>query len=147
MGREACHVQDFPANREEPAPCVVPASLGYNHALRYLWPSLVRDRSEELPYQVWSARVRVAELQRDYNEALCKELEPLVEPARQAADDHKRDALDPAEAEQNRLREEAGRTSMEANSAFQQRRDAEHALERLLYAGPDDPLRPERAAG
>lgn len=107
----------------------------------------VRDRSEELPYLIWSARVREAELRRDYNEVLHQELEPQVEPARQAAVDHKRDVLDPAEAEQKRLVEEASRASMEANSAFHQKRDAEHALERLLYTGPEDPLRPEPAAG
>jgi vacuolar-type H+-ATPase subunit H len=107
----------------------------------------VRDRSEELPYLVWSARVREAELRRDYNEALERELEPQVEPARQAALDHKRDVLDPAEAENKRLHEEASRASMEASSASHQKRDAEHALERLLYAGPEDPLRPETAAG
>ncbi len=103
----------------------------------------VRDRSEELPYLIWSARVREAELQRDFNEALRQELEPQVEPARKAADDHKRDVLEPAEAEQARLRGEAGRVALEANSAFQQKREAEHAVDRLLYAGPEDPLRPE----
>lgn len=107
----------------------------------------IRDRAGELPYVIWSARVRVAELERDYNAALQQELDPQVEPARQAADDYKRDVLDPAEAEQKRLREEASRVFAEANSAFQQKEKARHTLDRLIYTGPEDPLRPETVAG
>src|SRR5829696_7085516 len=40
VGREACHDRDFPAAREGPDSRIISASLGYNHTLRYLRPSL-----------------------------------------------------------------------------------------------------------
>ena len=39
MGREACHVQGFPATREGSTLLFDSASPGSSHTLRYLWPS------------------------------------------------------------------------------------------------------------
>jgi hypothetical protein len=97
----------------------------------------VRDRSEELPYLIWSARIRVAELEHAFYEALEREIEPKVEPAHQAADEHKRDVMAPVEAEQERLRGEHSRLLMERSSASERRQNAGHTLDRLIRLGPE----------
>lgn len=39
VGREACHVLSFPANREGQDSRIVSVNPGYSHTLRYLWPN------------------------------------------------------------------------------------------------------------
>lgn len=96
----------------------------------------VKDRREELPYEIWSARIRAAELEREHYEAIAPELEERRQKAQEEL--HKAtDELKEMEARHRKLTDVASAALREQTAAYQRDQEVERELARLEANGPE----------
>lgn len=95
----------------------------------------VKDRREELPYEIWSARIRVAELELAHYEAAAPELEERVQAARERSYEAERE-LREAEDRTHRLKDAYSRTFQEQTAAYHRSQEVERELAALEANGP-----------
>lgn len=96
----------------------------------------VKDRGEELPYETWSARIRVAELELAHYEAAAPELEERVQEARAASHEAERD-LKEAEKRNRTLSDAYTHAMREQHAAYQRSQEVERELAALEARGPE----------
>ncbi len=95
----------------------------------------VKDRGEELPYEIWSARIRVAELELAHYEAIAPELDERVQEARAASHEAERE-LQEAEKRNRTLGDVYTAAMREQHAAYQRSQEVERELAALEANGP-----------
>jgi chromosome segregation ATPase len=103
----------------------------------------LRDRREELRYEIWNAGIRVAELERDLAEASFPEAEAAVPEAREALVKFLEEEIPKFEARRKQLESDYEEAWLRSQTLATQKREAELQLQKLRTSGPETPGFPE----
>jgi chromosome segregation ATPase len=97
----------------------------------------LRDRRESLRHEVWSAEIRVAELERDLAEASLPDAEAAVPKAREALVAFVEEEVPKFEARRKQLESDYEGAWRRVDTLATQKREAELRLHRLQSSGPE----------